>query len=118
MNEIIAMCGLVCNDCIAFLATQKNDDEMRKKVVEAWSTDEEHLELKDIDCDGCTVEGRLHTFCAVCEVRSCGLERGIENCAHCDEYPCERLEKLLKSFQTASGEKAKANLEAIRKSRV
>ena len=116
MSKIIAVCGLACNDCIAFLATQKNDDKMRQKVVEAWSTDKERLELKDIDCDGCTVGGRLHKFCSVCKIRNCGLERGIENCAYCDEYPCEKLEKLLKSFRTVSGEEAKANLEEIRKS--
>jgi hypothetical protein len=43
---MIAVCGLVCNDCIAFIATQKNDDTLREKVVEAWSTEEEHLSNK------------------------------------------------------------------------
>lgn len=114
MSKTIAVCGLICEDCKAFIATQKDDDELRQKVVDAWSTDEERLELGDIDCDGCTVGGRLHSFCAVCEVRSCGLERGVENCAYCGEYPCGKLEKLLKSFQTVSGEEAKANLEEIR----
>lgn len=117
MSKIIAMCGLVCSDCVAFLATQEDDDKMRAKVVEAWSTDEEPLELKDIDCDGCTVGGRLHKFCSVCEVRNCGLERSIKNCAYCDEYLCEKLEKLLKSFRTVSGDEAKAKLEEIKKSR-
>jgi hypothetical protein len=26
-------------------------------------------------------------------VRQCALERGVENCAHCDDFPCEKLEK-------------------------
>jgi hypothetical protein len=117
MSKIVAMCGLICSDCIAFLATQKDDDIMRAKVVEAWSTENVRFELKDIDCDGCAVGGRLHKFCSVCEVRNCGLERGVANCAYCDEYPCEKLEKVLRSFRTVSGEGAKANLDEIRKSR-
>ena len=115
MSRIIAVCGLVCNDCIAYIATQKNDDKMREEVVEAWSTEKERLKLEDVDCDGCTVGKRLYDFCSVCEVRKCGLEKGIENCAYCDKYPCEKLEKLWKSFRTVSGEEAKANLEKIRK---
>lgn len=117
MNRIIAMCGLVCDDCVAFIATQKDDDEMRQKVVEAWSTEGERLKLEDVDCDGCTKGKRLHSFCAVCDVRLCGLQRNIENCAYCNEFPCDKLEKLWGNFQTVSGEKAKANLEEIRKSR-
>jgi predicted nucleic acid binding AN1-type Zn finger protein len=117
MNRMIAMCGLVCDDCIAFIATQKDDDEMRQKVVEEWSTEDERLKLEDVDCDGCTTGKRLHSFCAICDVRMCGLERGVENCAYCNEFPCDKLEKLWGSFQTVSGEKAKANLEEIRKSR-
>ncbi len=115
MSRMIAMCGLVCNDCIAFIATQKNDDKLREKVVEAWSTEEEPLRLEDVDCDGCTEEKRLHSFCRVCEVRKCGLQRTIENCAYCNEFPCKKLEELLGSFRTVSGEEAKANLVEIRR---
>jgi len=113
--EMIAMCGLVCNDCIAFVATQKNDDKLRERVVEAWSTEKERLRLEDVDCDGCKSEGRLYIFCEVCNVRKCGLQRGIENCGYCNEFPCEKLEKLWGSFRTVSGEDAKANLVEIRK---
>ena len=114
MSKITAMCGLICEDCRAFIATQKDDDELRTEVVKAWSTKDDPLKLEDIDCDGCTVGRRLHSFCAVCDVRICGLQRKVENCAYCGECPCEKLEKLLKSFQTGSGEEAKQNLEKSR----
>jgi hypothetical protein len=116
MNRIVAMCGLVCNDCIAFIATQKDDDEMRSKVVEAWSTKDDPLKLEDVDCDGCTIGKRLHSFCDICDVRMCGLERKIETCAQCEEFSCDKLEKLWSGFQTVSAEEAKTNLEKIRKS--
>lgn len=112
---MIAICGLVCDDCMAFVATQKNDDTLREKVVEAWSTKEDPLRLEDVDCDGCTAGKRLHSFCQVCEVRKCGLLRNIDNCAYCSEFPCGKLEKLWGSFRTVSAEEAKANLAEIRK---
>lgn len=112
---MIAMCGLVCNDCIAFIATQKNDAKLRERVVEAWSTEKERLRLEDVDCDGCKAGGRLYMFCKVCNVRKCGLQRGIGNCGYCNEFPCEKLEKLWRSFRTVSGGEAKANLVEIRK---
>jgi hypothetical protein len=115
MSKMIAMCGLDCKDCIAFIATMKNDDKLREKVVEAWSTEKEHLGLEDVDCDGCLSGKRLHSFCQVCDVRKCGLQRNIENCAYCNEFSCGKLEKLWGSFQTVSGEEAKANLVEIRK---
>ena len=115
MSTIVAICGLICDDCIAFIATQKNDDKLREKVVEAWSTEKERLRLEDVDCDGCTGGKRLHSFCRVCDVRECGLRRNVENCAYCNEFPCEKLEKLWRSFRTVSGEEAKANLTEIRR---
>jgi hypothetical protein len=47
------------------------------------------------DCDGCRCEDdRLLAASRNCQVRKCGRQKGVENCAHCNEYPCEELEKL------------------------
>ena len=43
-------------------------------------------------CDGCLHDGRLAD--KNCPVRPCVIARGIENCAHCDDYPCDMLKKL------------------------
>jgi hypothetical protein len=115
MGEIIAMCGLICNDCLVYIATQKNDDNIRKRVVKTWSTETEHLTLNDIHCNGCQTEGKLYRFCSTCEVRKCNLERGVNICAYCAEYPCKKLEKLWQSFRTVSWKKAKTTLDSLRK---
>ncbi|MCK4571680.1 DUF3795 domain-containing protein, partial [candidate division WOR-3 bacterium] len=47
MDKMIAYCGIICTECPAFLATQKDDDEERKKVAEMWSTDEHNIKLED-----------------------------------------------------------------------
>ena len=98
MEKMIAFCGLTCTDCLAFLATQNDDDAKRKETAEVWSkqfgTD---LKSEDINCDGCLSDaGRLFGHCNVCEIRKCGQEKGIENCAHCDEYACEKLDNFFK----------------------
>lgn len=115
MDKMIAMCGLMCNHCIAYVATQKNDEKLRQKAIEAWSTETKRLKPSDIDCDGCLAGKRIYEFCSTCEVRKCGLERRIGNCAYCTEYPCARLEKLWKGFRTVSWKEAKASLDNLRK---
>ncbi len=112
MQKIIAICGLICNDCPAFIATQKNDDKEKKRIAELWSTDKEILKPEDITCYGCLDEKKTQTkFCKICNVRHCGLEMDVINCAYCNSYPCEKLEKLWGHIQSPE---AKETLEKIR----
>jgi hypothetical protein len=110
---MVAFCGIVCTDCRAFIATQRDDAKLKKEVAEAWSTKEEILEAEDISCDGCLATGRrLPEFCGICEVRRCGYEKGVENCAHCREFPCGKLIGFWGNF---GGTEPKETLEGIRK---
>ena len=38
MEKIVAACGLVCSGCFAHKATLKDDDVLRAKTAEFWST--------------------------------------------------------------------------------
>ena len=113
MEKMIAYCGLTCTECPAFLATQQDDDSQRAQVAEKWSKEfGGEFKTGDINCDGCLSQGeRLFGYVTDCEIRKCGQERGVENCAHCDDYACERLDA---SF--AVGHEARATLEGIRAS--
>lgn len=93
---MIAYCGIVCTSCPAYLATQNNDDQLRAKTATQWSQMYQ-MEIKpeEINCDGCLSAGpRLIGHCHVCAVRKCGWEKGIENCASCDDYSCAELDKI------------------------
>lgn len=96
MGEMVAFCGLHCHECGAFIATKEDDDNKRKEVAELWSKEfDADLKAEDINCDGCLSEGpRIFGHCAVCGIRKCGREQGVPNCAHCDEYACEKLEEF------------------------
>lgn len=37
MNEVLAYCGLNCENCDARIATLNNDDTWRTNVAELWS---------------------------------------------------------------------------------
>jgi hypothetical protein len=93
LKKMIAVCGLDCNECGAFLATKENDDQKRAKVAQEWSKlFKVEISPEDINCDGCqSDEGRLFNYCNVCEIRKCGKEKGIMNCGYCDVYPCGKL---------------------------
>lgn len=112
MNEMIAFCGLACQECGAFLATMSNDDAKRREVAELWS--KEHgaeLGPQDINCNGCKAEeGPIFKYCETCEIRNCGSARGVENCAHCAEYACSRIEDFF-----AMVPDVKLTLDEIRK---
>jgi hypothetical protein len=111
-DRLIAVCGLICSECGAFIATQNDDDARRKKVAEEWSKGY-HAEIKPeaINCDGCTSESeRVFNYCHICEIRACGRKRKVKNCAYCEDFPCEKLDKF---FEMAPH--AKTTLEEIRK---
>lgn len=90
---MIAFCGLDCHECGAFIATQNNDNEKRVEVAGLWSKQfKADIKPTDINCDGCHSNGEnVFGHCKICEIRKCGKEKSIDNCAHCDEYSCEKL---------------------------
>ena len=94
---MIAFCGITCHRCPAFVATQANDNDKRRKVAEKWSkTYKKHRNLKpeEINCDGClTDNGILFISCRNCPIRECGKRKGLTNCAYCSEYPCGNLKE-------------------------
>ena len=77
--------------------------EVRSKAVG------EEIMPEEINRDGClSTEGRHINYCFVCEIRKCGLEEEIENCAHCIKYPCEKLARFFEQSP-----KAEKRLEEI-----
>jgi hypothetical protein len=113
MSEMIAYCGLDCNECKAFKATQTKDVEWKKQIAKHWS-DQGEVKFKpeDVDCHGCKSDV-ISGFCLkLCEIRPCAEEKKVKTCAHCDDYQCEKLKEYLSTDPVAA-----RNLEKIRKAR-
>ncbi len=105
MSQIIARCGIICSECPAYVATQKDDNQLRAKVAADWSKEfGGTFKPEDINCDGCLTTGeRVFNYCRECKIRLCGSERSLANCGHCPEYACEKLEKFFAQAPSARG---------------
>lgn len=97
MKEKIGFCGFRCGLCPAY----KNNitcEEDRQKVSDGWFKYYGfRIPAEEIYCDGCLAEdcNNPQRIDPECEVRSCALQRGLANCAHCDYYICEKLSKKI-----------------------
>jgi len=50
----------------------------------------------DKACVGCRGDGGP----PFCSIRKCARERGVDVCAFCEAYPCERVEQLARGYPT------------------
>ena len=112
MEKMIGYCGIICSDCPVLIATQKDDDAERRRVAEIFTKQYgKEYKPEDINCDGCISDSpRIFSYCNVCEMRKCGREKNVKNCAHCPEYACDKLSKLFSEYS-----KAKETLDEIRR---
>jgi len=88
--EELARCGYRCDLC----AARSDDPEVRQRLVDGWRKYFGHTmyTVDNVRCDGCLHNGRLAD--KNCGVRPCVIERGLDNCAYCEEFPCELLKRL------------------------
>ncbi len=112
MEPIIAVCGLDCSVCAAYLATQAGDKAALEKVAAQWRAEYNNpkIDAANIPCDGClATSGRLSGHCLECEPRLCAVGRGYANCAYCPDYGCEKISQMLAFMPDA-----KVRLDGIR----
>ena len=96
-DKYIAYCGLDCRKCEAWIATQNNDDELRKKVAKEWSI-WNHTEITPemINCDGCRLDGKKTPFCdSLCPIKNCASNMKMNTCGRCSHlYDCDKLKMI------------------------
>jgi len=115
MKQHLGMCGIACSECPAFVARRTDDHELRRETAAEWSKQYGGSFVPaDINCDGCTSTGVHFDYCSNCEIRKCGMSRGLSTCAGCDEYACEKLEKFFDTAPQARGNLDRIRLEADR----
>jgi hypothetical protein len=109
----IAVCGLDCAQCEAYQATQANDEEWKDRVAAQWreAYHNPNFDIVSVTCDGCLAfDRRLCSHCGECDIRACGIQHDVKNCAYCQEYEqCERIAKFF-AFVPA----VKVTLDGIR----
>lgn len=108
--RLITYCGLYCGLCAQRGRISHQASTLRASMAnegyEFWGQEltgfnefwEFLTDLCDPDkaCPGCR-QGGGPPFCGI---RKCARQRGVEICAFCEEYPCERVLALAKGYPT------------------
>ncbi len=77
-------CGLYCGACEIMKAYQTKDyDSVREK----WPVDSEQ-----IVCHGCKSD-TVFINCQQCEIRKCAMDKKVDVCADCGDFPCDIYSK-------------------------
>ncbi|MPN35791.1 hypothetical protein SDC9_183293 [bioreactor metagenome] len=88
---MLCFCDHDCLRCITYLATVKNDDELRKQSQQFYKNKFGlDILLFEIHCTGGHSEDILR-LCRGCPWMKCCKEKGLSACSDCTEYPCKPL---------------------------
>jgi hypothetical protein len=98
MEPVLTCCGYRCDLCLAYRPNVERNPSNRQALSDGW-----HryfgfrLNPEVICCDGCMSEDP-HLIDDGCPVRPCVIEKGLQNCAQCDDYICEKLQDRLVDY--------------------
>ncbi|MHA1783767.1 MAG: DUF3795 domain-containing protein [Candidatus Helarchaeota archaeon] len=88
MNDpkLIAPCGIYCGVCPYLIAYKNENDELKRKLAKNIG-----IKAEKIVCEGCRSDYPFF-FCRSCKIKMCVINKQIESCALCDEFPCKLVE--------------------------
>ena len=94
-DKLLAPCGIYCGICPIYIAGKENHTGMKEILASNLNTS-----ANEIRCDGC-FSAEPFVNCADCTVRNCIIERDIEGCFACNDFPCRTIEDM----EDATGKK-------------
>ena len=111
MKQIIAVCGLDCAVCPAYVATAADDKAALAKLAEDWGRQFGFTATAEqVRCHGCrATDGVQIGHCRECGMRLCAVGKGHATCANCASYGCDKLSAFFKDVP-----EAKTRLDALR----
>lgn len=85
----LAFCGINCEKCPVFIATNTNNFEPLKdfaaRGAKKWGEPESFF--MGSKCWGCQQDEKPRMeHCSKCETRSCAKSKGLANCAFCESF--------------------------------
>jgi len=94
-QKLAAPCGLYCGVCAVLIAHRDNNTKFKERLTAVYG-----VTVDEIKCKGC-LSDELFAYCRTCSIRACAIDKGIEGCHQCDEFPC----KLIDDFPLPVGKK-------------
>ena len=104
MRNMIAYCGLNCEECDAYLATIHDDQALREKTAKLWARlNNAPILPEHINCEGCRVDGIKTVYCDnLCSIRQCALKKGVTTCGGCpDMDKCQSVGMIISNNPAA-----------------
>ncbi len=104
-KKYICYCGLYCENCAVMAKVTPAAKTLYTEMVNGGFEGIMHLIpgsegfwpfLKSMATEGICVSCKDGSGDPACAVRICAKEKGVEVCALCDSYPCEKLAPLCK----------------------
>jgi len=85
--------------CLAYKPNVENSLSNQQKLSDGWyQYFGFHLPPEAICCDGCMTENP-ELIDISCPVRPCVMAKGLDNCAGCEQYICEKLQERLVVYE-------------------
>lgn len=91
----IGYCGDNCLSCPRYTATISNNIEKLKETALMWKRvgwRDTILNIDEIKCGGC----KTVTWCRYNDIRMCAIDRQLNNCGECGQYPCNKINLVFK----------------------
>jgi hypothetical protein len=89
--EKAGYCGLFCDACIAYIAT--NEGQSRLESLSKTM----NRSVEEITCNGCRTDV-CSFYCKSCEMKLCAVEKNINFCSECSDYPCTIIVEFQKKM--------------------
>ena len=111
----VTYCGLYCRHCVNYARIPQQAkalyDTMKREGFEYFGP-YESPEFNDFwkHLAKLTKQDKTNPACRGgcgdpgCKVRICAREKGVEICVYCDEYPCEKLDFLVRQYPALLGD--------------
>lgn len=88
MEKKMSYCGFNCATCIIYIETKMNNFEEIRRLM--YNADESET-IETLGCKGCPDKDNKNKFCLKCFIRKCALDKKLNSCGECDNFPCELL---------------------------
>ena len=98
-KELLAPCGLYCGVCSIYIAHRDNNLKFKQALLPIYRAFAKSVD--DISCTGCLSDGIIFPVCRSCPIKRCTIEKEIDGCHQCDDFPC----KFINNFPIAVGKK-------------
>jgi len=92
-RKLAASCGMYCGVCGVYIAHRDNNIRFKERLRDVYrqGLGDNTIEASDMSCEGCHSD-LLSGYCQDCAIRSCTVERGIEGCHQCSDFPCKSID--------------------------